>query len=92
MAQVLNCTMDYFFEGLPSSKGKIASSVAKSDGAVVKLSGTAEGLALCRAFVGIKTPAQRKAAIAFLRNGGRQLRPHTARALKNRTPGVGRGF
>ena len=66
LAQLLDCSMDYFFEGLPSSRRKRAVA-ARSDAAVLKLMGSAEGQALCKAFVGIKSSAQRKAAIKFLR-------------------------
>ena len=71
LAQVLDCTTDYFFEDLPARKTKRASRVAMSEAAVAELMGSAEGFALCRAFVGIQTLAQRKAAIAFLRTAGR---------------------
>lgn len=69
LANLLDCSMDYFFEGLPSSRKKRAVE-ARSDAAILKLMGSAEGQALCKAFVGIKSPAKRKAAIAFLRTSG----------------------
>ena len=69
LARLLDCSMDYFFEGLPSSIKKRAVD-ARSDAAVLKLMGSAEGQALCKAFAGIKSPAQRKAAIKFLRTAG----------------------
>jgi transcriptional regulator with XRE-family HTH domain len=73
LAGLLDCSMDYFFEGLPASRSKRAVG-AKSDAAVLKLMGSAEGQALCKAFAGIKSPVQRKAAIAFLRAANREGR------------------
>jgi transcriptional regulator with XRE-family HTH domain len=70
LAKVFDCAMDYFFEDLPAPRTKRASRVAMGEAAVAELMASAEGFALCRAFVGIKTPAQRKAAIAFLRTAG----------------------
>jgi hypothetical protein len=42
------------------------------DGVVEKLMAGAAGLALCKAFVSIRTRAQRQAAIAFLQVAGSQ--------------------
>lgn len=70
LAQALGCTTDDFFKGLPvqTSEGETKSVAVNAD--VGELMHSAEGWALCKAFVAIKSPAERKAVIAFLRTAG----------------------
>jgi transcriptional regulator with XRE-family HTH domain len=69
LAQALGCTTDDFFKGLPvRSDGEAKPVAVNAD--VGELMHSAEGWALCKAFVSIKSPAERKAIIAFLRTAG----------------------
>jgi transcriptional regulator with XRE-family HTH domain len=68
LAQVLNCSPGYFFEGLEEN-GQLPD-VAPDDRALIEFMRSREAIELCMAFVRLEGADQRKAVLALLRSLG----------------------
>lgn len=66
MSRVLDVPVPFFFEGLPSTRGKVLKEYSADPSQYFEVLGTADGLALAGAFMRIPDAAVRKACVVIV--------------------------
>jgi len=66
IARILGVDIDFFFDGIKSSKGEPGFSDSGAPGYVADVMSTPEGLQLVRHFTGIKNPKVRKSIVQLV--------------------------
>ena len=71
IATILQVPVEFFFEGLPASRGSLAKAEAPTPDDVTDFIGSADGLALNTAFVRIKQPVLRRIILKLVQQVAR---------------------